>query len=56
MSSVVLGVPIEDLTLTSTYDLIDDLIRDGRRSVRTHQIATVNVDFPRQRAVGPPTS
>ncbi|MGB3736763.1 MAG: WecB/TagA/CpsF family glycosyltransferase [Ilumatobacter sp.] len=45
MSSVVLGVPIEDLTLESTSGLIDALIRDGRASGRTHQIATVNVDF-----------
>lgn len=43
--SLVFGVPIDDLTMAETLDVIDELVRDGRRQQRSHQIATVNVDF-----------
>ncbi len=43
--ALLFGVPIDDLTMVETLDLIEALIRDGRNSGRTHQIATVNVDF-----------
>jgi N-acetylglucosaminyldiphosphoundecaprenol N-acetyl-beta-D-mannosaminyltransferase len=39
------GVPIDDLTMTETIDAIGELIDRGRREHRTHQVATVNVDF-----------
>jgi N-acetylglucosaminyldiphosphoundecaprenol N-acetyl-beta-D-mannosaminyltransferase len=39
------GVPIDDLTMDETLEAIDSLVADGRRHGRTHQIATVNVDF-----------
>lgn len=43
--SLVFGIPIDDLTMDATLDAIDDLVADGRQHGRTHQIATVNVDF-----------
>jgi N-acetylglucosaminyldiphosphoundecaprenol N-acetyl-beta-D-mannosaminyltransferase len=39
------GVPIDDLTMVETLAWIDVLVTGGRRSGRTHQISTVNVDF-----------
>jgi N-acetylglucosaminyldiphosphoundecaprenol N-acetyl-beta-D-mannosaminyltransferase len=39
------GVPIADLTLDETISLIEELVANGRRNGRTHQISTVNVDF-----------
>jgi exopolysaccharide biosynthesis WecB/TagA/CpsF family protein len=39
------GVPVDDLTMAETLDLIDSLVHNGRRRGTTHQIATVNVDF-----------
>jgi len=43
--SLLFGIPIDDLTMDATLDLFGRLIDDGRRFGRTHQIATVNVDF-----------
>lgn len=43
--SLVFGVLIDDVTMPEAIDEIGELVRDGRRSGRTHQIATVNVDF-----------
>jgi N-acetylglucosaminyldiphosphoundecaprenol N-acetyl-beta-D-mannosaminyltransferase len=43
--AIIFGVPIADVTTTETIDVIDSLIRVGRARGRTHQIATVNVDF-----------
>lgn len=43
--ALLFGVPIDDLTMDETVAVIGDLVADGRRSGRTHQIATVNVDF-----------
>jgi N-acetylglucosaminyldiphosphoundecaprenol N-acetyl-beta-D-mannosaminyltransferase len=44
-SALLFGVPIDDLTLDETMETIGDLVDDGRRRGRSHQIATVNVDF-----------
>ena len=44
-SALLFGVPIDDLTLDETVEAIGDLVDDGRRRNRSHQIATVNVDF-----------
>jgi exopolysaccharide biosynthesis WecB/TagA/CpsF family protein len=43
--AVLFGVPIENVTMVDTIEQIDHLVHDGRISGRTHQIATVNVDF-----------
>lgn len=43
--ALLFGVPIDDLTMSETVDAVRELIADGRRHGRTHQIATVNVDF-----------
>ena len=43
--ALVLGVPVADITLAETLDAIEELVADGRRHGRTHQICTVNVDF-----------
>ena len=43
--TLLLGIPIDDLTMDETLDLIEQLVRDGRQHGRTHQISTVNVDF-----------
>ena len=43
--ALMFGVPIDDLTMDETVAAIGDLVADGRRHGRTHQIATVNVDF-----------
>ena len=43
--TVMAGVPIDHLTMESCLDEIDRLVVDGRASGRTHQVATVNVDF-----------
>jgi len=42
---VILGVPIDDLSTDQTLQRIDQLVSDGRRAQRTHQVATANVDF-----------
>jgi N-acetylglucosaminyldiphosphoundecaprenol N-acetyl-beta-D-mannosaminyltransferase len=43
--ALLFGVPIDDLTMDETVAAIADLVANGRRNGRTHQIATVNVDF-----------
>jgi len=40
-----LGIPIDDMNIDTALDRIDEFIEDGRATGRTHQIATVNVDF-----------
>jgi len=45
MSSVILGVPLDDVTEASVLDVIHSLVVDGRSTGRSHQITTVNVDF-----------
>lgn len=41
----VLGVPVDDVTMSEAIDRLADLVAAGRASNRTHQVATVNVDF-----------
>ncbi len=43
--ALLFGVPIDDLTMDETVASVGDLVADGRRHRRSHQIATVNVDF-----------
>lgn len=43
--AIVLGVPIDDLTMDEAVETVGELVQDGRRTGRTHQVATVNVDF-----------
>lgn len=42
---VVLGVPIDNLTMDEALARCDEFITDGRATGRTYQIATVNADF-----------
>lgn len=44
-SVVLLGTPIDDVTLPEAIDRIGEMIDDGRASGRVHQVVTVNVDF-----------
>jgi N-acetylglucosaminyldiphosphoundecaprenol N-acetyl-beta-D-mannosaminyltransferase len=43
--ALLFGIPIDDVTMTETLDRIGELITAGRAAGRTHQVATVNVDF-----------
>ena len=43
--ALLFGVPLADLTMDETLDLIGELVEDGRATGRTHQVTTVNVDF-----------
>ncbi|OAN46048.1 glycosyl transferase [Chloroflexus islandicus] len=42
---VILGVPIDNLTMAEALDRCDEFIATGRATGRLHQIATVNADF-----------
>jgi N-acetylglucosaminyldiphosphoundecaprenol N-acetyl-beta-D-mannosaminyltransferase len=42
---VLLGTPIDDVTLSESLDVIAAMVDTGRRTGRVHQVATVNVDF-----------
>jgi N-acetylglucosaminyldiphosphoundecaprenol N-acetyl-beta-D-mannosaminyltransferase len=42
---IILGVPIDDLTMPEAIDRIESFIADGRQSQHLHLIATVNADF-----------
>lgn len=42
---VILGVPIDNLTMAEALDRCDEFIAVGRATGRLHQIATVNADF-----------
>jgi len=44
-ATLVLGVPVDDVTMGEAVDIVFQLARDGQRRSRTHQVATVNVDF-----------
>ncbi len=44
-SVVLLGSPVDDVTLDEVVDVVAAMIESGRRTGRVHQIATVNVDF-----------
>ncbi|MEY2524425.1 MAG: N-acetylglucosaminyldiphosphoundecaprenol N-acetyl-beta-D-mannosaminyltransferase, partial [Ilumatobacteraceae bacterium] len=43
--ALLFGVAIDDLTMDETVAAVGDLVADGRRHGRTHQIVTANVDF-----------
>lgn len=43
--AVLFSVPIADLTMSETVRAIEAMVETGRSTGRTHQIATVNVDF-----------
>lgn len=45
LPAVVLGAPVDPLTMDSCLARIGDLVEHGRRTGRVHQIATINVDF-----------
>lgn len=44
-AAVVAGVPVDDVTMEETVDLIDEFVKLGRSTGRTFQVATINVDF-----------
>ncbi len=44
-AAVLLGTPIDDITMDESLDVIATMVSEGRRTGRVHQIATVNVDF-----------
>jgi N-acetylglucosaminyldiphosphoundecaprenol N-acetyl-beta-D-mannosaminyltransferase len=50
---VILGIPIDDLTMPEALDRLDDFVRIGRATGKSHQVATVNADFV-VKAVGDP--
>lgn len=43
--AMVLGVPVDDVTMDEVVETVFELVADGRARGCTHQIATVNVDF-----------
>lgn len=42
---VILGVPVDNLTMAEALERCDEFVAVGRATGRTHQIATVNADF-----------
>jgi N-acetylglucosaminyldiphosphoundecaprenol N-acetyl-beta-D-mannosaminyltransferase len=42
---IVLGVPIDDLTMDEAIDRIDHFVVEGRATGKSAQVATVNADF-----------
>ena len=42
---IIAGLPIDNLTMDETLDRIEQFIKIGRTTGKTHQIATVNADF-----------
>ena len=48
-TAVVLGVPVDDVTVEEAVDVVDQLIERSRAGGTTHQVATVNaVNIARQ--------
>lgn len=43
--ALLFGVPIADLTMAETLDVIAEYVRLGRQQRTTHQVSTVNIDF-----------
>lgn len=41
----VLGVPVDDVTMSEAIDLLAHFVEAGRSTGRVHQVTTVNVDF-----------
>ena len=42
---ILLGIPIDNLTMDETIGRIEEFVRIGRATGKTHQVATVNTDF-----------
>jgi N-acetylglucosaminyldiphosphoundecaprenol N-acetyl-beta-D-mannosaminyltransferase len=42
---VILGIPIDDLTMAEALDRLEEFVVIGRESGKSHQVATVNADF-----------
>jgi N-acetylglucosaminyldiphosphoundecaprenol N-acetyl-beta-D-mannosaminyltransferase len=42
---IVLNIPIDDLNMEEALDRLEDFIAIGRKTGKSHQIATVNADF-----------
>lgn len=42
---ILLGVPIDNLSMDETISRIEEFVRVGRLTGKTHQVATVNTDF-----------
>ncbi len=42
---ILLGVPIDNLSMDETLSRIEEFVRIGRLTGKTHQVATVNTDF-----------
>ncbi len=42
---ILLGVPIDDLTMDEALQRLDDFIAVGRATGKSHQVATINADF-----------
>ena len=42
---ILLGIPIDNLTMDETLDKVEEFVRTGRKTGKHHQIATVNTDF-----------
>jgi N-acetylglucosaminyldiphosphoundecaprenol N-acetyl-beta-D-mannosaminyltransferase len=43
--AVVLGAPVDDVTVREAVDRIAEMVADGRATGRVHQVVTVNADF-----------
>ncbi len=42
---ILMGVPINNLSMDETLNQIERMVEEGRHLEKTHQVATVNVDF-----------
>src|SRR6185503_12601611 len=42
---IILGVPVDDLNMVEALERLEEFIRVGRATGKSHQIATVNADF-----------
>ncbi len=42
---IILGTPIDDITMNEALNRLEDFVAAGRKSGKGHQIATVNADF-----------
>jgi exopolysaccharide biosynthesis WecB/TagA/CpsF family protein len=52
--AVLLGAPVDDVTIAEAVDRIIEMVAVGRETGRVHQVATVNVDFLVNAAHDPP--
>lgn len=42
---IILGVPIDDLNMEEALERLDRFVAEGRKTGKSHQVATVNADF-----------